>query len=655
MKTPFKFLFIGLSLFFMINVSFGQVGITYDGSDPDSSAMLEVKSPDKGVLIPRMTATVMSSISNPARGLFVFCLDDSSFYVNRGTSGVPDWSRVNSHWNSSYLNDIYYCGGSVGIGTYTPLYPLHIVGGDMKLGLIAGDARKIYFGDGIGTYIGEEAVDDRLGLSGSSMRLLIGGTAGNNGQVLTSNGTTCSWANSAGWGSGTLNYLARWMSSNTLGTGIIMDDDSTVSINTPPDASYRLKVLGGGGVSAIQGEFDVAHYGTVGAPSYGVAGYNQGNTTGDAGVYGFSQSSVEGTPGVYGINNVSVNGSSGTLNNSVNGTVGFVLWGYPYHYGLFGSRYDDAGGPSAGVLGSVDYTSGSKPWGALGFQDAGSEEYAGYFNGNVNFTAGIRDGSGYGSSGSVLMSNGSTDAYWSASPGITGSGSLNYIPKWSGSSTLSNSVIYDNGTNVGIGSTIPSRKLTVNSGGVSTAIFGQYNSDIHGYLGSSLYGAWGQYNSTQYGYLGGPSYGVYGHYDENIWGYLGGYEGVGAYGQSSSTVKGYLGYTSRGVYGRNGNNYGILGDENYGVYGRYNLTGAYGYLGSSTIGAYGQYLTDRHGSWAVHFMAFTGSIVMTSMAVLAALLQACRAEKMLMEIMRPFFPMKVHQPITSINGLCMHI
>ncbi|MCK9601660.1 MAG: hypothetical protein M0R06_21640, partial [Sphaerochaeta sp.] len=43
-----------------------------------------------------------------------------------------------------------------------------------------------------------------------------------------------------------------------------------------------------------------------------------------------------------------------------------------------------------------------------------------------------------------------------------GTGTENYLSKWSASGTLGNSVIYDNGSNVGIGTTGPSGKLTVN-------------------------------------------------------------------------------------------------------------------------------------------------------------------------------------------------
>jgi trimeric autotransporter adhesin len=64
----------------------------------------------------------------------------------------------------------------------------------------------------------------------------------------------------------------------------------------------------------------------------------------------------------------------------------------------------------------------------------------------------------------------------SVSGGVTGSGSQNYLAKWTGSTTLGNSIIYDNG-NIGIGTTSPSYKLDV-SGEVRASAF-YYSSDIN--------------------------------------------------------------------------------------------------------------------------------------------------------------------------------
>src|SRR5690606_11233551 len=47
--------------------------------------------------------------------------------------------------------------------------------------------------------------------------------------------------------------------------------------------------------------------------------------------------------------------------------------------------------------------------------------------------------------------------------GVSGSGTTNYLPKWTSGSALGNSVIYENTNgNVGIGTTSPSKKFHVN-------------------------------------------------------------------------------------------------------------------------------------------------------------------------------------------------
>jgi hypothetical protein len=56
-----------------------QVAISADGSNPHPSAILEVKSTNKGMLIPRMTTSQRMGINNPAVGLLVYDTDTQSF------------------------------------------------------------------------------------------------------------------------------------------------------------------------------------------------------------------------------------------------------------------------------------------------------------------------------------------------------------------------------------------------------------------------------------------------------------------------------------------------------------------------------------------------------------------------------------------------
>jgi len=44
---------------------------------------------------------------------------------------------------------------------------------------------------------------------------------------------------------------------------------------------------------------------------------------------------------------------------------------------------------------------------------------------------------------------------------VTGTGTTNYLPKWTSGSALGNSLVYDSGTNLGIGTSVPASKLSV--------------------------------------------------------------------------------------------------------------------------------------------------------------------------------------------------
>ena len=98
---------------------FAQVAVNTDNSDPDGSAMLDVKSITKGVLVPRMTAAQRDAIASPANGLMIFCTDNNQYYFNQGTPAAKNWVMVNSQWLANG-SSIYYNAGNVGIGTSAP-------------------------------------------------------------------------------------------------------------------------------------------------------------------------------------------------------------------------------------------------------------------------------------------------------------------------------------------------------------------------------------------------------------------------------------------------------------------------------------------------------------------------------------------------------
>jgi hypothetical protein len=69
-----------------------QVAVNNDGSSAHTSAMLDVKSSNKGVLLPRISQDDIKSINNPANGLMVFNTDDDRLYIF--VSSELKWKEV---------------------------------------------------------------------------------------------------------------------------------------------------------------------------------------------------------------------------------------------------------------------------------------------------------------------------------------------------------------------------------------------------------------------------------------------------------------------------------------------------------------------------------------------------------------------------------
>jgi hypothetical protein len=69
--------------------SLAQVGINTDGSVPNNSAMLDVKSTNKGLLPPRMTTSERNDIPTPAAGLLIFNTDCNDMQYFNGIGWIP--------------------------------------------------------------------------------------------------------------------------------------------------------------------------------------------------------------------------------------------------------------------------------------------------------------------------------------------------------------------------------------------------------------------------------------------------------------------------------------------------------------------------------------------------------------------------------------
>jgi hypothetical protein len=124
------------------SISLAQgVAVNESGATPDPSAMLDVSSTSKGILIPRLTTAQRNLISQPQTGLMIFQIDgDAGFYYNAGTPASPLWQHIGESGNeggqwSVNGNHIYYNDGNVGVGTANPQLSLHLNSNSVSTGL----------------------------------------------------------------------------------------------------------------------------------------------------------------------------------------------------------------------------------------------------------------------------------------------------------------------------------------------------------------------------------------------------------------------------------------------------------------------------------------------------------------------------------------
>ena len=76
------------------------LSINDDGADPDISALLDVQSTQKGILIPRMSSSERNAIPTPATGLIVFDNNTTSFWYYDGAG----WVEIGSGAGKSLID-----------------------------------------------------------------------------------------------------------------------------------------------------------------------------------------------------------------------------------------------------------------------------------------------------------------------------------------------------------------------------------------------------------------------------------------------------------------------------------------------------------------------------------------------------------------------
>lgn len=428
-----------------------SVGI--NTTSPDASAALDVTSTTMGVLVPRMTQAQRNAIVSPAISLLIYQTDGSAgFYFYNGTNWLPIHANLTGNlsnnyltkWNNSQLvvGQIFDNGTNIGVGTTNPAEKLHIVGNLS----VEGERISIIHPDRH-TFVGNQAGLNALYAEGNTF---IGNVAGKNtssGNLNTAVGDSAA-LNINGWwntavGQGALMSAAgangntaigrKSLAANLTGGGNVALGDhallkNTNSTNNTALGSSTLRNLTTGGSNVVVGAS--ALYNATSASGSVVIGHNAGgNTTSISNSVMIGH--LAGRDNLTGTGNVFIGSQAGRSETGSNKLyIANDATNNPLIYGNFTTKH-------------------------LTINDSLTSKYFQMKNAAANGYILTSDANGNGT-----WVNPTTLPITETDPKV-GTLTTNYLPKWNGT-TLTNAQIFDNGTNIGIGTTNPLSKFEVN-------------------------------------------------------------------------------------------------------------------------------------------------------------------------------------------------
>ncbi|MBC7935548.1 MAG: hypothetical protein H7Y86_09385 [Rhizobacter sp.] len=119
-----------LSIIFLLCVVFNSrlsaQGIGIGTGTPDNSAIVDIQSTTKGMLIPRMTSSQRAAISPAPAGLLVFDNSTGSFWFRSAANWVELIDTANNSWKKNGNDTYSEPGSSVGVRTTQPRFPMDV-------------------------------------------------------------------------------------------------------------------------------------------------------------------------------------------------------------------------------------------------------------------------------------------------------------------------------------------------------------------------------------------------------------------------------------------------------------------------------------------------------------------------------------------------
>ncbi len=511
-----------------------NVGINATGSTPDASAGLDVNFTDKGLLIPRVDISDLSTespVTSPATSVLVY---------NTNTTTGPGYF----YWDGSKWVKFFDANNG-------------------KPWILGGNAGTTAGTDFLGT---TDAIDLTIATNNTErMRITSGGFVGINTTPTTLfdiDGGTGSTTQTIGTitGNSLTSGIGLNVVSNSLTSGKLVSIEATNSTDNSANTNTGLYVRNTGPyANAIQVD-------GAGRPNYSA-------------IYAVSTPAADGT-------GFSVSTSNHTINATLSGNTS-------YSFAVFG-RIQNAPSPSGGVIGYY----ASDDFGILGYNNGGHKTGVVGIGGVTtistltNGSGGAFTSDNVGVYGHGDATSGSAGAYCSSSAsdgvgvisicsdnmGVYGSGNHYGVYGVGNNASASGycGVIGKNQNDlgdgvIGLGSNTSTYGTSSNGDGVigttdnssANGVGGYYydGSDVErfGTLGNSNYGVYGHYSDSSYGYIGGSATGLYGYGDQASGIYAAAFDP----NNSSNAFILIEGDDSHPIIRCNGNNYGRLGTSSY--------------------------------------------------------------------------------------------
>jgi len=275
----------------------GAQNIGIGTANPDASALLDITNTGKGLLIPRMAAARIGTISSPAKGLLVYDSSLNQLKVNMGTSAAPNWQTIVTGTGWSLAGNAGTTALSF-IGT-TDAQPLQFRINNQWAGAIDSARNDVYIGYAAGTYTFGFGQNTAIGHG--SLNPPFNGNAIVSPQNCTANGSLALSLEQSGEYNTANGYQA--LAQNATGPGNTANGEQALKWNTTGGGNTA---NGAGALTNLTG--------------------TDGNTASGAGTLANTQASFNTASGYLALNET----GTGTLNLTYNTGIG--------EQALFGNR-----------------------------------------------------------------------------------------------------------------------------------------------------------------------------------------------------------------------------------------------------------------------------------------------------------------------------